>query len=43
MLSPTPKLVDFKGFEEKTLEEQADDITKSLIMNEENLLFDYDS
>ena len=34
--------LEFKTFEEKTLEEQADEITKSIIWNDENPLFDFD-
>ncbi len=32
----------FLSFEEKSIDEQADEITRSLIFNEENPLFDFD-
>lgn len=33
----------YRSFEEKTLEEQADEITRTLLWNEENPLFSFDS
>ena len=32
----------FTSFEEKTIDEQADDITQALVWNEENPLFEFD-
>ena len=32
----------FTSFEEKTIDEQADDITKALLYQEENPLFEFD-
>ena len=32
----------FTSFEEKTIDEQADDITQALVFAEENPLFDFD-
>ena len=33
---------EYKSFEEKSIEEQADDITRSLLYNEPNPLFSFD-
>lgn len=45
MSKPTQadSLGNFKSFEEKSLEEQADDITRALLWNEENPLFTFDN
>lgn len=41
--SADPDSPYYKSFEEKSLEEQADEITRSLLWNEENPLFSFDT
>ena len=43
LVMSTGREIDYREFKEKSFEEQADDITSSLIWNDENPLFAFDN